>query len=63
MANGQQTGANGKTRRNHLPRVHSVQGVKARHDQRVRAEPRLTGKYADGTRKPGSRNPRKVGRG
>lgn len=63
MAAGQQNGAHGKTRRNHLPRVGSVQGIKARHDTRVAAMPRLTGKFAGGTRKPGSRNPKKVGRG
>ena len=63
MANGQQTGANDKTRRNHLPRVRSVQGTKKRHDTRILTMPKFTDKYADGTTKPGSRNPRKVGRG
>lgn len=63
MATGQQTGAHGKTRRNHLPRVGSLEGNLKRSQIRAQNQPKLTGKYRDGTTKAGSRNPRKVGRG
>lgn len=67
MANGTDKGPklpNGdyRSRRNDKPRVHSPDGVRVRHDRRAATMPKLTGKYRDGTRKPGSRNPRKVGR-
>jgi hypothetical protein len=63
MANGQTTGAHGRSRRVTLPRVGSVEGNKRRAELRVKHKAVLTGKFADGTKTPGSRNPRKVGRG
>lgn len=53
-----------KPRRNRLPRISSPAGIQARHDQRVATMPRAPGtKYVGGFTKPGSMNPRKVGRG
>lgn len=63
MANGQRSGAHGTTRRATLPRVRSREGNLARANLRVKHKAVLTGKWADGTKTPGSRNPRKVGRG
>jgi hypothetical protein len=63
MANGQRSGAHGSTRRATLPRVGSIEGVKARVALRIKHKAVLTGKFANGTKTPGSRNPRKVGRG
>lgn len=64
MANGTRQGAHGTTRRNGLPRVHSLEGVLVRARQRAITMPKAPGtKYVNGFRKPGSMNPRKVGRG
>lgn len=52
-----------RTRRNGLPRVHSMEGVHARFIQRAATVPHTSDKYRGGFRTPGSRNPRKVGRG
>ena len=57
-----QTGRRKATRTcyNHLPRLHSPEGVEARHERRIDNMPkaRHDGEFT----KPGSRNPRKIGR-
>ena len=70
MANGTRQGAHGSTRRNGLPRIHSMQGVAERARTRRATAPspsdisKVAGpKFADGMKAPGSMNPRKVGRG
>jgi len=68
MANGTATGPrlrNGdhRARRNSKPRVCSMEGVQVRFDQRRGTMPRTSDKFRDGFRIPGSRNPKKVGRG
>lgn len=63
MANGTSVGAHGSTRRNRLPRVNSAEGVQARFDIRKAHVPNSNDKFRDGFTVPGSRNPRKVGRG
>ncbi len=63
MANGTRQGAHGSTRRNGLPRVHSLQGVQARYDQRRATVPHTSDKFRNGYTVPGSRNLAKVGRG
>jgi len=63
MANGTRQGAHGSTRRNGLPRVHSMEGVQARFVQRQAHVPTTSDKFRGGFRVPGSRNPAKVGRG
>jgi len=60
MASGKSTGLN------HRPRVHSPAGIKVRATRRLETyEPRpgsCEGRLAKGFNKPGSLNPRKVGR-
>lgn len=51
-----------KSRRNHYPRKHTPDGVNARYKQREDNWNNLGSVARQGTRKPGSRNPRKVGR-
>ena len=51
-----------KSRRNHLPRKSSPDGVKARQEHRLRGFEKLPNDVARGMRKPGSANPRKLGR-
>ena len=63
MANGTRQGARGSTRRNGLPRIHSAEGVEARFILRRAHVPKTADKFRGGFRVPGSRNPRKVGRG
>lgn len=63
MANGTRQGARGSTRRNGLPRVHSMEGVSARFRIRAAHVPSTSDKFRGGFKRPGSRNPRKVGRG
>jgi hypothetical protein len=63
MANGQTAGAHGTTRRNSLPRVSSPQGRAARQKRRAAATPVTSDKFRSGYTRPGSGNPRKVGRG
>lgn len=63
MAKGQTVGAHGSTRRNTLPRVSSLEGVKVRQTRRAATTPKTTDKFRDGFTVAGSRNPRKVGRG
>jgi hypothetical protein len=63
MAKGQTSGAHGTTRRVTLPRVGSKEGTEARVALRIKHKAVLTGKWAAGTTTPGSRNPKKVGRG
>lgn len=63
MAKGQNAGANGKARRNHLPRAGSLEGVEARANIRAATTPKTTDKFSGGFNRPGSRNVRKVGRG
>jgi hypothetical protein len=63
MAKGQNAGAHGRTRRTTLPRVGSAEGNFRRAQIRAAHPAKFTGKYAQGSTVPGSRNPRKVGRG
>jgi hypothetical protein len=63
MANGQTSGAHGRSRRVTLPRVGSREGNIARAQLRAKHKPIITGKFAAGFKLAGSRNPRKVGRG
>jgi hypothetical protein len=64
MASGTKVGAHGRTRRNGLPRISSVEGTTVRMDTRVATMPKAPGtKYAGGFTRPGSRNRKKVGRG
>lgn len=54
-----------KARKNTLPRKSSPKGTEARHEQRLKAfvpEVHKGGSGSTSCRKPGSRNPRKVGR-
>ena len=51
------------TRRNRLPRLSSPNGIQARFDIRLNHVPSTSDKFRGGFRRPGSRNPRKVGRG
>jgi hypothetical protein len=63
MANGQTTGAHGRSRRNSLSRISSPQGRAARQQRRAAAKPVTADKYRGGFKRAGSGNPRKVGRG
>ena len=51
-----------KSRRNHFPRKSSRDGVKARQESRLKGFEKLPADIARGMHKPGSSNPRKLGR-
>jgi hypothetical protein len=63
MAQGQTTGAHGRTRRVTLPRVGSMEGNFQRAQRRANTTPSTSDKFRGGFKVAGSRNPRKVGRG
>ena len=51
-----------KSRRNHLPRKSSPDGVRARQELRLKGFEKLPADIARGMHRPGSANRRKVGR-
>ncbi len=56
--NSNRSGAHGNPKRHDpLPRISSIEGIQARYERRLK-----TFKPGDGHVKPGSHNPRKVGR-
>lgn len=59
-----ETMASGKPKGlNQRPRIHSPAGIKVRADRRTATyKPNQQDKFSGGFRKPGSMNPRKVGR-
>ena len=53
--------ATGRTRgKNHLPRIHSPEGIKARQELRRKAYEKVPANIIKGFRQPGSANPRKL---
>lgn len=52
-----------KSSRQRMPRISSPAGVSLRFAQRVATMSSTNDKYRGGFKRPGSRNPRKVGRG
>lgn len=57
------SGNAGTRRRNPRPRVHSVAGIQVRAELRAKHyQPQVKDRFSAGYHKPGSLNPRKVGR-
>lgn len=57
------SGNAGSRRLNQRPRVHSPAGIKVRAERRIKTyKPKQQDKFSGGFHKPGSLNPRKVGR-
>lgn len=53
--------ATGRTRgKNHLPRLHSREGIRKRQELRLKAYERVPANIIKGFHRPGSANPRKL---